>query len=60
MPIYEYKCSECNTKFECLQKITDPPLEKTPECSGECKLEKILSTFEMSFVGTGFYKTDYK
>ena len=39
MPIYEYKvaegnggCPHCSDSFECLRKLSDPPLETCPEC----------------------------
>ena len=37
MPIYEYKavshgCKYCRRRFEVRQKMTEPPLEKCPQC----------------------------
>lgn len=39
MPIYEYKagnetsgCPYCRDGFECLRKLSDPPLESCPQC----------------------------
>ena len=32
MPIYEYKCDECNHQFEKIQKFSDKPLDQCPEC----------------------------
>lgn len=57
MPIYEYECSACNKHTELLQKISDPPLEKCPDCNGE--VNKLISSAGIHFKGTGWYVTDY-
>lgn len=45
MPVYEYKCSECNNKFEVLHKSSTQANEVTcPSCnSGQIK--KLFSSF---------------
>jgi len=61
MPIYEYDCTECNKRFEVIQKMSDPDLTKCEGCENQkCSIKKVPSTYGMNFVGTGFYKTDYK
>jgi len=61
MPIYEYKCEVCGEIKEALQKMSDPDLTKYSGCDNvDCCLKKIPSTYGMNFVGSGFYKTDYK
>jgi len=57
MPIYEYKCEKCRKRFEKLQKISDPPCKKCPNCGGP--LHKIVSSPAIQFKGKGFYITDY-
>jgi len=57
MPIYEYKCKRCGKKLETIQRFSDLPLQKCPECSG--KLEKLLSQSSFHLKGTGWYVTDY-
>jgi len=57
MPIYEYKCSQCAKKLEIIQRVSDPPLQSCPDCSG--KLEKLLSQSSFHLKGTGWYVTDY-
>ena len=42
-----------------LQKISDPPLKKCPEC-GANKLEKLVSAPSFRLSGTGWYETDFK
>ncbi|MGE5326259.1 MAG: FmdB family zinc ribbon protein [Deltaproteobacteria bacterium] len=41
MPIYEYQCQKCGFQFEKLQRLSDPPPNKCPECGG--KLAQLLS-----------------
>ena len=57
MPIYEYRCTKCGHTFERMQKFSDPPVTKCPECKG--KVEKLLSAPGLLFKGTGWYVTDY-
>ena len=57
MPIYEYKCSQCNERHEIIQSINDAPLTHCPKCAGEMK--KLFSSPAIQFKGSGFYKTDY-
>lgn len=45
MPIYEYRCSDCDTKFEKLVSFSRANEQPAcPNCSG-CKTHKLLSTF---------------
>lgn len=57
MPIYEYKCSDCGTRVEKMQKISDSPLTVCETCGG--KLEKQMSLSGFQFKGAGWYVTDY-
>ena len=59
MPIYEYQCKACEVVVEELQKISDAPLKKCPEC-GKNKLEKLVSAPSFRLSGTGWYETDFK
>ncbi|MGH1538601.1 MAG: FmdB family zinc ribbon protein [Gammaproteobacteria bacterium] len=59
MPIYEYQCQACEAVVEELQKISDKPLKKCPEC-GKNKLEKLVSAPSFRLSGTGWYETDFK
>lgn len=60
MPLYEYKCSTCNQQFETIQSTNDAPLKVKEGCKKKCNLQKLLSTYSMSFIGSGFYQNDYK
>ena len=57
MPLHEYKCSECGTVFEVLQKVSDPPLKKCIKCGGP--VNKLISSSSIQFKGSGWYVTDY-
>jgi len=57
MPLYEYKCSKCKTKFEVIQKVAEPPLKKCIKCGGA--VTKIISAPAIQFKGSGWYVTDY-
>lgn len=59
MPIYEYECSACGHRLEALQKVSDAPLKKCPEC-GKSKLQKLLSAPSFRLKGGGWYETDFK
>ena len=56
MPVYTYKCEECNKKFEVRQSMTDPEIEICPECGG--KVHKVISQAGVIFKGPGFYVND--
>jgi len=59
VPIYEYECGACQHKFEEIQKFSDKPLKKCPEC-GKPKLKKLISAGAFHLKGTGWYATDFK
>ncbi|MDA3896271.1 MAG: zinc ribbon domain-containing protein [Desulfobacteraceae bacterium] len=57
MPIYEYECAKCGHIHEIMQKMSDKPLSKCPQCTG--KLHKIVSQSSFHLKGSGWYVTDY-
>ena len=57
MPLYEYRCDACTTRFERIQKFSDPPVSTCPSCGGSVR--KLLSSPAIQFKGTGWYITDY-
>jgi putative FmdB family regulatory protein len=59
MPIYEYKCTECEHTLEKLQKMSDDPLVECPEC-GKASLQKMISAAGFRLKGGGWYETDFK
>jgi putative FmdB family regulatory protein len=53
MPLFEYKCSDCESKFEILHKSSNNPEKvECPECHSP-KVKKLLSTFSAA----GFSKS---
>ena len=59
MPIYEYQCEACGHILETLQKISEAPLTKCPEC-GKDSLKKLISASAFRPKGGGWYETDFK
>ena len=47
MPIFEYKCSECDSKFEILTKSNDDHKASCPDCNSS-KVNKLFSAFSTS------------
>jgi putative FmdB family regulatory protein len=59
MPFYEYECPHCRRHTEVLQKISDKPLAKCPEC-GKKGLRRLISAPVFRLKGSGWYETDFK
>jgi putative FmdB family regulatory protein len=57
VPLYEYQCKKCRHKFEKIQKFSDPPVKKCPECGAA--VEQLLHAPGVQFKGSGWYVTDY-
>ena len=57
MPLYEYQCKKCGNRFEKIQKFSDKPVKKCPECGGP--VEQVISAPAVQFKGSGWYVTDY-
>ena len=59
MPIYEYRCAACGHHLEALQKMTEGPLRKCPDC-GKSQLRRLVSASRFRLKGSGWYETDFK
>jgi putative FmdB family regulatory protein len=57
VPLYEYQCKKCKHKFEKIQKFSDRPIKKCPECGSP--VVKIQHAPNVQFKGSGWYVTDY-
>ena len=56
MPIYEYECGVCQTRFERKQNFDEEPVAICPECQG--KARRVICSIPVIFKGSGFYTTD--
>jgi putative FmdB family regulatory protein len=57
MPLYEYECFLCRTRFERIQPATADPTEVCPRCGGAVR--RLLGVPALQFKGSGWYVTDY-
>jgi putative FmdB family regulatory protein len=58
MPIYEYECNKCHSRFEKKGSYSDKPEAVCPQCSGKSK--RIMSVGAVIYKGSGFYITDQR
>ena len=56
MPIYEYKCTQCDNRYETREGFDAPSRQPCPKCGGQAK--RILFPPPIVFKGSGFYITD--
>jgi putative FmdB family regulatory protein len=59
MPFYEYECKSCGHTLEAMQKVSDAPLKKCPDC-GKSQLQRLMSAPVFRLKGGGWYETDFK
>lgn len=59
MPFYEYQCKNCGHELEAMQKVSDAPLKKCPDC-GKSQLTRLMSAPVFRLKGGGWYETDFK
>jgi len=58
MPLYKYRCPECNKVVTEIERVMPNEIRKCPECEERMIREKINS-FSSRYSGSGFYSTDY-
>lgn len=56
MPLYAYKCNDCESIFERQQRMLEPPVRECPECQGSVR--RLINNVGIVFKGSGFYVTD--
>ncbi len=56
MPIYEYECNCCSSRFERKQSYSDSDPVSCPLCGS--KAQRIFLPVPIIFKGSGFYVTD--
>jgi putative FmdB family regulatory protein len=59
MPTYAYRCRNCGSEFEKVQKFTDKPATKCPVC-GKGPVRRLLQASAIVFKGSGWYATDHR
>ena len=57
MPRYDYRCTECATEFELVQKFSEAGSGECPSCSGAG--QRVFHAVPVIYKGSGFYTTDY-
>lgn len=59
MPIYVYRCDQCQNSMEVLQKVSDAPPAECAHCGAQGQMTKVIAPVGVIFKGTGFHKNDY-
>ncbi|MFC0398261.1 FmdB family zinc ribbon protein [Paraburkholderia rhizosphaerae] len=59
MPIYSYRCESCGFGKDVLQKLSDAPLTRCPECGAET-FRKQVTAAGFQLKGSGWYVTDFR
>ncbi len=59
MPIYEYRCTNCGHQQEFLQRVSDAPRTRCPQCNQET-FSKMVTAAGFQLKGSGWYATDFK
>jgi putative FmdB family regulatory protein len=57
MPIYEYECTLCHSRFERRQGFNEEPVSICPKCQGNA--QRVFHPVPILFKGSGFYSTDH-
>ena len=59
MPTYAYRCQNCGSEFEKVQKFADAPVKKCPVC-GKGPVRRQFQATAIVFKGSGWYATDHR
>jgi len=59
MPVYTYRCANCNRELDVTQSFSDSPLTLCPKCHEE-QLQRVYKPIRVVFKGSGFYATDHR
>lgn len=57
MPLFRYRCTECNYEFEAVVNAGDD-ITRCPNCG--YRVRRLYSRFASRYKGDGFFSTDYK
>ncbi len=58
MPIYEFACESCGSRFEKLMRMSDDGLPECPECAS-AEVRKLISQSGFILKGGGWYRDHY-
>lgn len=58
MPVYDYRCTECNERFEVSRPMGTSQAENCPSCGSVAK--RVFTPVGVAFKGSGFHNTDYR
>jgi len=56
MPLYEFECDQCCSRFELKRRFSEKSEVHCPRCQGEVR--QVFSPVPIIFKGPGFYVTD--
>lgn len=59
MPLYTYRCKECEHEFDIRQSFSEDSLTDCPNCEKPA-LRKVINQVGVVFRGSGFYVNDSK
>ena len=57
MPRYDYRCTDCSTEFELVQKFSEAGQGECPSCGAAG--QRVFHAVPVIYKGSGFYTTDY-
>ena len=57
MPLYEYRCRQCERLFDRLERASEPKDGTCPDCGGAAA--RLLGAPALQFKGSGWYVNDY-
>jgi putative FmdB family regulatory protein len=58
MPLYEYRCEACGSRFELIRKFSESEIDTCVDC-GKGPVHRQPSSPAIQFKGSGWYITDY-
>ena len=57
MPVYEYKCTDCDHKWEKEQRITEDAIKSCPKCNKETAKRLISNGGSFHLKGGGWFNS---
>ena len=57
MPLYEYQCRQCGSRYERIERASSPSDGVCTECGGIA--HRLLGAPALKFKGSGWYVNDY-